>query len=569
MKEPIKFSQIITKRVNIMNTHTFSNGGLIAKMVIVAIFMNSCGTPAYKKTIPSDAVAVVELDVKSIGKKADFFEQKEKIADLITSTNPEDRMMRKIADVVNNPMNTGLNMMKPVYFFALPSVEDAFVLASVKDKSAFTNTLTSISKDFEVSTSGDISWIMVDEQIYGALTEDALLISVTGLKDRSVYRELLDQNKPQHFFTKSNSELMRRYKGEITAMVNIRSLSKNIKRDIRREIENDFGMYDTEDIWNQLFETQLIVNLQCKSGYMALNLFANGLGDLSSNPLVKTIDPDELKQLPNTNIVGVAAMGVEGEVYWKIVHAVMYPLVRKMSYEERDAYDAVGELVRSIDGTLVGSIGGKDIIRNPEVLCILPTSKSNVKNTINALGGQLPDDLYLDGNNTHAAVSNMYHYDFGSHISSFDKASNAKASYLYVYAKAEPLVNELFDEIYRGAEREDVKVWNKFRDMCEQVDYAELKVEKKSKKLLGVLTGIYEEIAFDADGKNKISLTMYMNDASENVLSIILKNGIKIGDAIVDYENYRRERERRNNSYNSPVYEEVDVAYAEEVVGEY
>lgn len=530
-----------------MKKRFLGNGWMIAGMVIITILMNSCGTPAYKKTIPSDAAVVVELDVKNIGKKADLLEQKEKIADLILSSNPGDRMMRKIADAVSNPTNTGLNMLKPVYFFVLPSVEDAFVLAAVNDKNAFTNTLTSISNDFDVSTSGEISWIMVEERIYGAVTDDALLISVTGSKDRSVYRELLDQNKSQNFFTRSNSELMRRYKGDITAMVNMRSLSKNIKREIRREIEDDFGMYDTEDIWNQMFETQLIANLQCKSGYMALNLYANGLGDISSSPLVKTIDPKELKQIPNTNIIGVAAMGIEGESYWKIVNAIMYPLVRKMSYEERDAYDAVGELVRSIDGTLVGSIGGKDVVHNPEVLCILPTAKSTVKSTINALGAQLPNDLYLDGNSTHAAVSNMYHYDFESHSSSFDKASNAKGSYLYIYLKTEPLVNEIFEEINRDATREEVKVFNKFRDLCEQMDYAELKVEKKAKNLLGTLTGIYEETAFDADGKNKISLALYMNDDSENVLSIILTNAIKIGNALVDYENDHRERELRYN----------------------
>ena len=69
-------------------------GLLLFALVVLAAMLSSCSKSAYKKTIPADAPIVVELDIKNIGLKSDFLAQKDDIADLILSIDPEDADQR-------------------------------------------------------------------------------------------------------------------------------------------------------------------------------------------------------------------------------------------------------------------------------------------------------------------------------------------------------------------------------------------------------------------------------------------------------------------------------------------
>ena len=58
-----------------------------------------------------------------------------------------------------------------------------------------------------------------------------------------------------------------------------------------------------------------------------------------------------------------------------------------------------------------------------------------------------------------------------------------------------------------------MKVYDKCMALCELMQYAELEVP----------------------AKNKLSLAVYLNDKSKNALAHLLVHGLKIGDAVVNY----------------------------------
>lgn len=520
-----------------MKKHYFLNGLLIASMATILLLMNACSTPAYKRTVPADAVSVVELDVKNIAQKADFMDQKDQIADLIASVEPGNRLYRKFADAVKNPTNAGLNLAKPVYLFALPSLEDAFITAAVKDDEALIQMLISLSDEFDVLQSGELTWITYNNKLFGVITKNVLLLSTTGTtKEKSVFRDLLTQKEEDSFFSTREFHAMRLHRGDVTMLVNMRALSNNSKRDIRKELENEFGVDDMEDIWNDIRETHVLANLICESGKISMNLFAGGMDDLSSKVLAKKLDTEALKKIPNRNLAGIMAFSIDGKACWEEIDKELNPSKRKMSHRERNRYEAIGEYVLQLNGTVVGSIGGNKLFKNPEVLCVLPAPKAETKSTLNALGERLPEDVYMDGNNTHTAITNMINYDYSSVPTPFDKASAANATYAYAYLKAEPFISDLFDDLTRNAKRGELKVYNQLRDLCELADYAELKVEDGDMLQLFIARA-HESMDVKGEGKNKVSLTLYLNDNSNNALSLILKKGIALGNTVVEYEN--------------------------------
>ena len=121
-------------------------GLLLSSLVVLAAMLSSCSKSAYKKAIPADAPIVVELDVKNIGLKSDFLAQKDDIADLILSIDPEDADLKKLADMLRNSQDMGLDMLSPFYFFTPSSMEEGYILASVRDKETVAKKLATISE---------------------------------------------------------------------------------------------------------------------------------------------------------------------------------------------------------------------------------------------------------------------------------------------------------------------------------------------------------------------------------------------------------------------------------------
>lgn len=491
---------------------TFSLSSLLmAGAVMITFLMSSC-VPSYKKVIPASAVSVVEVDVKNLCKKSNFVKQQEDLADLIASIDLKDKTLKKISAFVEEPEKTGLNLAHPVYMFVMPTTDDMFLLASVKNQEDAVKTLEYFSDNLQVRTFDNISWLYINNTLSGVLTGKALLLG--NVENKNIYRHLLEQD--DHFFASKSGRWMKCHSGDITAMLNMENLSSKDRRNLECTLEKNLDMLskaEVDDILEQVLTSKVAVNLEFKAGKLVLNTATKGLNHKSTKDCNKRVKVADLKKVPNDNLWAVAAIGLDGNACWDIFKKTMRPLIKEMSCQEREELEAIEDFVRAMDGTIVGAAGGKKIDQNPELLCILPTSVMEVESAIEDYEIEIADELQLDGNKKYSTITNKTCYNPEKVAYPFKKACRARMTYAYAYFNMEPAMKMLFDELACEADCHQAKVYDKLETLCNMLDYAEWKVPTK----------------------NKTSLSLYLNDKSENSLTYFLEHGIKIGNAIVNY----------------------------------
>ena len=504
---------------------------MMATVAVSALFLASCAKSGYKNAIPADAPVVMELDVKNVALKADFLTQKNDIADLVESIEPDNRMYRKIAAALRSPEDLGLDFLSPMYVFASSSIDDGFFLASVRNQDDLMAKVQSFSNDIEFLKDGDISWVLADGRVVGALTKSSLLVGSSNQK--AIYRELLDLSGSESFFSTDAGKFMKKHSADATVLLNMEALTKQQQRQIRREVEReldrDLRFLSTDELWEKVFETRLALNLDCKAGQIALNLFADNV-DKDGRDVLKKISKDALKQIPARNLVGLVALGINGQECWNRAEEQMGGLTGMLG----DVADVIETLATSTNGTAVVSLSGKDFADNPEVICILPTPKTAIKPIITLMGNDMPRGVFVEGNQKMTALTNVADYDFENVKSSFDKASNATSCYLYGYVDAKPLMEIAMDELDDNTDRDMLKLNRKVRDFASLADYMELKSE-------------------DID---RLQLALMLTDKSKNSLALVVANGIQISKAYLEYEEARRASYRYEGYYDD-VYEEA------------
>lgn len=483
---------------------------LMTGMVMVTILMSSC-VPSYKKAIPANAVSVVEVNVKNLGQKSDFMEQKESIADLIASIDLKDKTLKKIASAIENPSKVGVNLCHPLYLFTLPSTEDVFFVAAVKDKEAVLKTISSLAEKFQARTFDNVSWLYINNTLAGVVTENTLLLG--NVENKLTYRHLLEQEK--NFFTTKAGRWMRCHSGDITVLANMQNLSSKDRRTIECTITREFPelVAELDESLEHLFNSKVVMNLKFKSGKVALNIVTDSPYNKNLNVWNKRIRLADLKRMPNENLWGVFAMGIDGNKYWDELKKSLRPLIKKMSCQEREELEQLEDIVRAMDGTVAGSISGRKLDCDPEFVCLLPVSVVDVENVIEDYDIDLGCNVRFGGNQDYSVFTNKLCYNSEEVTYPFAQARHAFMDYLYGYFNIEPAVKVLFNDLLNNADCHEMKVYDKCLALCELMQYAELEIP----------------------AKNKLSLAVYLNDNSKNALAHILAHGLKIGDAVINY----------------------------------
>lgn len=520
-------------------------GWMILSMLAVVVFLSSCAKSAYRNAIPADAPVVAELDVKTIGIKSNFFEQKDKVADLIVSYNPDDQTLHKIADALRSPESMGLDLLSPMYVYAASSIDDFYFLASVRSQSDFVKTLTSISDEFEMEKDGKLSWISVEGRVIGVVTNQALLIGSSNQKTR--YRELLDLGGSDSFFSTDAGKFMKKHTGDATVLFNMTAFSRQQQRQMRRQIErkldSSLRMLSSDELWEQIFSMKVVANLEFTPGKIAVNMYGDG-ADNKKTDVLKKISKDVFKQVPQRNLVALMAIGIDGPKCWENVDEDTKALARLMSGEDRSIFDMVEQMFTSTDGTAVVTLSGKDLKNDPKALCILPTPKSVVKPLISLIGDEMPRGVFVDGDKKYTSITNITDYEFGEVKNPFDKASRATSSYIYAYVPAEPLISYM-NLYFRNADSEDAVLVQEIMSIAELMDFLELKMEKKQELQLALLL---------------------VND-SKNSLALLLEHTIDLMNVVIDQK--KAEREAYENAYYNYFDNfDEDEEWAEEVVAD-
>lgn len=488
---------------------------MMATVAVTALFLASCAKSGYKNAIPADAPLVMELDVKTVALKAEFMDQKNEVADLVESINPENRMYRKIAAALRSPEDIGLDFLSPMYVFATSSIDDGFFLASVRNQDDVAAKLQSFSSDMDIDKDGNLSWIVMDGRVVGALTKSSLLIGSTNQK--AIYRELLGLSGSESFFSTKAGKFLKKHSGDATVLLNMEALSTQQKRELRRaverELDRDLRFLSTDEIWESIYEARLALNLECNAGKIALNLFADDV-DKDGKEVLKKVSKDAFKQVPARDLVGLIAIGIDGEEVWKRVEDEAGSSIALLG----EMTSVIETFATSTNGTAIVALSGKDVKENPEVLALIPTPKSLIKPIISLIGSELPKGIFIEGDKKCTAITNKADYDFENVKSSFDKASNATSSYIYGFVDAKPVLEIAFNYMDNRTRRDQMKLNRKVREFASLADYMELKVE-------------------DVD---RAQLALLLNDKSKNSLALVLEHCLQLGKAYIEYENARR-----------------------------
>lgn len=468
---------------------------LVIGMLIISFLMSSC--KPYRKVIPTDALVVVEVDIKELGKKSDFLDQRDDFARLIASVDSGNHILNKLANSVKEPHQSGLRT-QPMYFFIPSTGKEVFLTAAVRRRNKVIKTFESFSKDVRIEDDDNISWIFVKDNLIGAITRKTLLLGSAHTKDE--YYNLLTQK--QGYFETDAGKLMERHRGDITAMINL----KNLPREAREEVEfaMDLLRYQTGDAVNktlkQVLDAQIIMNVKFESGHIALNAIAHGLKDDSINKLFnKKIQSNDLKAVPNHNLLGVIATTINGKECWKISKDLIPLLIGDLSNTGNIELEPIGEYIRALDGTMIASIAMKDLMEEPKALCILPIDASKVERAISDYQFELPHDIYIGGDQQHFVITNSPEYQFGTQKTAFTKASNATSCYMYAYLNAQHIMNVVLPIIPEST------LNTSMRNSLKILDFVELKMTQA----------------------NEASLCIYLKDNSKNSLAILLEQLIK------------------------------------------
>lgn len=476
---------------------------------VVAYIMYQSGL-AYRNAIPEDAPIVLEIDVRSIFAKSEMESYETKIADLIESVDPENVDLKNMTESLTKKENTGISFFYPLYVFSDSSVENVFILASVSDKTDLINTIKSLDVDVHIyDSSNEISWIEIDDVIVGAITEDALLIGSTDSK--STYEDLLTQEKAQSFFASDAGKFMDKHTEDITLMINYKNIYGQLKRELKREINNVYALDELPTF---------VASLEFEAGDIILEYHVDGIDEEVVGVMEDLeITEEVFDHIPTKNLIGFAALPIDGP---KALEKSQDEL-RKL-FGSNDDYKKLKKLLNATSGTAVVAVYNNDSYDEPNFLAIIPAPKSQMKSII---GDELPRSFKIDGDDKYTSITNMEGYRYSSVSNSFDGDINSSYLYGIVYLKQH--INKLLDNA--GAYYSEMPDYqNKVIELLELIDS-------------------FEIICDDID---EASMTLRLTNDSKNSLELLLEHSIQIGEAYIEYI---------NEMYTHPVPDYSDYDY--------
>jgi hypothetical protein len=480
---------------------------------VVAYIMYQSGL-AYKNAIPEDAPIVLEIDVRSIFAKSEMESYKTKIADLIESVDPENVDLKNITESLTKKENTGISFFYPLYAFTDSSVENVFILASVSDKTDLINTIKSLDVDVHIyDSSNEISWIEIDDVIAGAITEDALLIGSTDSK--STYEDLLTQEKAQSFFASDAGKFMDKHTEDITLMINYKNIYGQLKRELKREINNVYALDEL---------STFVASLEFEEGEIILEYHLDGIDeDIEEVMGDVEITEEVFDHIPTKNLIGFAALPIDGPKSFEQLQDEIKKLFGS-GYKNNDDYKKLKKLLNATSGTAVVAVYNNDSYDEPNFLAIIPAPKSQMKSII---GDELPRSFKIDGDDKYTSITNMEGYRYSSVSNSFDGDINSSYLYGIVYLKQH--INKLLDNV--GAYYSEMPDYqNKVIELLKLVDSFEL----------------------ECDDLDEASMTLKLTNDSKNSLELLLEHSIQIGEAYIEYI---------NEMYTHPVSDYSDYDY--------
>jgi hypothetical protein len=506
------------------------------------------------KIIPSDALFVYELNTKRFVSKANLLQLKGELENIFKSIGVTQDEWKSVVESIETPANVGVDLLKPMYVF-IPSLDptrdyepSVFCVSEVTDKSKLVEHILSNS-ELTIQNLNDISWIYLKNTVVGAITSNALLVSITN-DPIETFHKILQQN--DNYFATKAGKFMAKYTGDVTCILNLEALPRKIREEAQQELRELDDLPEIKETLSSLFNSQIVANINFEPGKISLNLHTNGLNTNILDQIFSTVQSRDLEQIPNQNILAALAVGVNGNGIWDF-YQNRIASNQNIPTDVHQALDQFKELFRSTNGTALASVGLTDFSNEvePEMLFVLPISHSKVENMFDEQLRDLPKNFNKSGDNSHFAISNLPNYQYGRVSKPFKNASNAASCYAYAYINLKAAIDEYINEEVGQLNSEEQRIFAEFQKLLELIDNVDLKLKK-----------------------DEISLALNLTDSSKNSLNLILSRCLTLVKVFLENENAGEETidhmvhalrkavpSAESNSYSNAYFDPYEADY--------
>lgn len=505
----------------------FTFGGIVMTgMVMIAVFLSSCGSKPNRDTsvIPADAPIVMEINVEKLTLKSNIANYKDQLADMLIATDENDENVLEIAEAIRKMEDGGLDLRKPVYLFTTADVEGAFLLSSIRNTAAVNETILKMGggKFRVVEDEGDgLSWIenIDNQKTIGVHNGEMLLLGMTEQKD--VFAKLITGDGG--FFNTQMGRTMAEHAGDITLMVNAQTVNPKVMDALRtRFIQSDEktgALFANDEIWAEICKLQMVWNLKFSVGEVSLNMFSDS--NETNQQVLTKVNSDVFANVPAQGLIGVLAMGIDGEQLAAVLEETMTKEGGEMDNETRMGVMMMTSLCKAMNGSAAFSISMNELSKDMGFVALLPIAQEKLQYIFNMLTADSDNEIYMTGSDTYSAISNKRAYQFGHVNPSFNMGSHAESCYAYGFFDIQQLVN-----LALASERKSGKPAKKDfeKDIVEYIQmfgYAELKMTSY----------------------NELSIILKLNDDKHNSLSVLLEKTFELGIKYLQHQKAQRSDE--------------------------
>lgn len=499
-----------------MKKHFSFSGLLVSGLVLVAVFMSSCGSkPSYKAAIPTDAPIVMEINMQSLTLKSNILSYKELLADILVAGS-DDGIIQKFADELRKADDGGMNFENPVYVFTDANMDNAFLLTAVKNRGEIIDLMLSLPnraiRAVEDEGAG-VTWLEKDGKPMGVLTDELFILGTA--KDRLQYETLL-ACKGEFFATKMGKS-MESHAGDMTLMVNMPALNEQKSEELVGELVNNIAKQGKDispmmlgNVFSAIRNLQLVANLKFLKGQIVLNVFA---GDDEDHLMMKKIEPEVFAKVPAQRMIGMIAVGLDGASMAEYVTKTVENSGVALDNDTRVGLAMINSFIKQMDGT--AAVAAYLNNEQPEVGVVgwLPMAKSRLNFLFKTLKDAIGFDLYLDGDKDFSTISNMSKYRCVDYPVPFNMAEHATSCYMYGYLDLNMLINKGLEIGRMRVKPSEIELYEAVAEVANVIDYAEMKMEKY----------------------NEISFVLNLADDSRNSLDLLIAKTFELGISAYKY----------------------------------
>lgn len=333
---------------------------LISKLSVLLVlltFVAACSDKtAYTDVIPADAAMVISIDLQSLALKAGLNDpvqeaMKQRLMSALKDGTTASTF-EQLEKVINNPLQSGIDLLSPIYGFTDPSLSYTALVARVKSQDDLHSLLETLVKEQNFQP-------IVEKEGYNHIKSEGLLLifnqtalvvatSLTNQTDEELEGEiakLLHQDASKSINSNLGFEQMREQQGDIRFLLQAEVLAKALSMS-SDELKTITG--------GDSKELNILGNLRFDKGRIALQARYHTTNEATAKTLKENeklfveLDKKLLNYFPASTPL-LMSVGINGK---ELANKLIDQPLLKEELERPESFDELKEMVSAFQGDL-------------------------------------------------------------------------------------------------------------------------------------------------------------------------------------------------------------------------